>query len=275
MKINRFLRRDIAHSDLSFLLERTAPQVSDRLRLKEILETDSDFRNAFMTEEALFQRLLGDEETLVRLSPAMFFEILLRNAAQQIGARSYTLEKSGSLMTVPVFDANDTLALLQDQDVLLYLAHMLATFTRVKSFTYTFRVGPGFWRKIRFNDMDIESLIQFAGAVDDEYRFGLFKRIGDVCLFLLGIYPDFISGEHLYPYSKKRRPASSGRPRYAPAEYERKGRQFFRLAAEHQYAADLELQAVLWKLHTHFKMACKPLIFIADHYLSRKLQYIF
>jgi hypothetical protein len=271
----RFIRKELQDRDLLFLLETTAPDVSDRQRLKEIIENDSDFRTSFLTNEKLLQRLMSDDETLVRLTPIMFFEILLRNAAKKIGERSYTFERAGSLMTVPVLDAKYTTELLHNEEIILYLAHMLSTFTRVESYAYTFRIGPAVWRKIRFNDMDIESLIQFTGVVDDEYRFGLYKRIGDVCLFLMGIFPDFILGEHRYPFSKKRRPALPGRPRLAPGEYEKTGRQFYRMAAEQRNATELELDSVLWKLHAKFTEACKPLAFIAGHYLSHKMDYIF
>ena len=275
MVSKKFIRKELEDRDLAFLLEKTSQDVSDRWRLKEIIENDSDFRNAFFTDEKLFLRLMSDDETLVRLTPATFFEILLRNAAKKIGERSYTLERTGRLTIVPVFDAKDTLDLLHNDDMLLYLAHMLSTFTRVESYTYTFRIGPSVWRKIRFNDMDIESLIQFTGAVDEEYRFGLYKRIGDVCLFLLGIFPDCIAAEHRYPDTKKLRPVLAGRPRLAPSEYEKRGRQFYGMAAEQPSAADLELDSVLWTLHKKFQKACKPLYFIAGHYLSHKAKYLF
>jgi hypothetical protein len=271
----RLTRKDLLHSDVEFLLGKIAPDVSDRLRMKEILETDMDFRNAFLTEDKLLWSLMSDDETLVRLSPAMFFEILLRNAAKQMGRRSYTLEKVGTLMTIPVFDGDEMLAVLRDEDVLMYLAHMLATFTRLESYTYTFRVGPAVWREIRFNDLDLESLLKFVGAVDEEYRLGLYKRIGDVCLFLLGIFHDFTAAEHHYPSSKERRPALLGRPRLAASEYESRGSRFYRKAAEHRDAADLELEAVFWKLHANFEKLCKPLTFIADNYLYQKMHLIF
>jgi hypothetical protein len=44
-----------------------------------------------LTDEKLLQRLMSDDETLVRITPAMFFEILLWNAAKKIGERSYFL----------------------------------------------------------------------------------------------------------------------------------------------------------------------------------------
>ena len=275
MVSKKFIRKEIGDRDLAILLEKTTQEVSDRWRLKEIIENDSDFRNAFFTDEKLFQRLMADDETLVRLTPAIFFEILLRNAEKKIGERSYTLERTGRLTIVPVFDAKDTIDLLQNDELLLYLAHMLSTFTRVESYTYTFRIGPSVWRKIKFNDMDIESLIQFTGAVDKEYRFGLYKRIGDVCLFLMGIFPDFIAAEHRYPVTQKLRPVLAGRPRLAPSEYEKRGRQYYGMAAKQPSAAEFELDSVLWTLHERFKNACKPLTFIAGHYLSHKVNYLF
>jgi len=270
-----FIRRDLQEKDLAFIFENSAPAISDRQRLREVIETDSDFRNAFLTEETLLQRLISDDEALVRLTPALFFEILLRHTAKKIGERSYTLEKAGRLMTVPVFDSKDTLELLRNEEILLYLAHMLSTFTRIESYTCTFRAGPAVWRKIRFNDMDLESLIQLAGVAEEEHRFGLFKRIGDVCLFLLGMFPDFIESEHRYPFTQKPRPALPGHPRLAPSEYEKRGRHFYRLAAGQRTAADLEVSTVLWTLHAKFNKACKPLNFIAGHYLSQKLDSIF
>ena len=253
MPRNRLIDTTIQQSDLDFLLERTATDVSDRVGLKKVLETDPDVRNAFLTKEELLRALMSDDEVLVRLSPAFFFEILLRNAAKQMGRRSYTLEKSGGLMTVPVFDSQEMLGLLRDEGVLMYLAHMLSTFTRLESYTYTFRIGPGVWRKLRFNDMDLKSLLQFAGVVDENYRMGLYKRIGDLCLFLLGMFPNYISTEYRYPFSGKRRPAMPGHPRLSPSEYERKGRQFYRKAAEHDDATNLEIADIFWQLHTHFK----------------------
>jgi hypothetical protein len=64
----------------------------------------------------------------------------------------------------------DLVELLNQESVLDYLAHMLSSFTRINSYTISVRIGKGIWKKIRFNDLDIQSLKNFCGSVEDEYR---------------------------------------------------------------------------------------------------------
>jgi len=242
--------------------------------LKQIIQKDPDFRNAFLTEKTIFRRLMNDDEALLRISPALFFEILLRKGAKELGARSYTMEVSGTIQ-IPVFDTAAVVELLADDNVLLYLAHMLSTFTRVESYTFSVRIGPGIWQKIRFNDLDLQSLRQFAEAVAEEHRLGLYKRIADVCLFVLGIFPDYAEKSTRYPLSGKSRPHLPGQQRISPEQYEKDGRRFYELAAEHPTASDLQLSEVFRTLHQNFRRARKPLNYIAEHYLRYRRSYVF
>jgi hypothetical protein len=47
--------------------------------------------------------------------------------------------------------------LLAEEAVLTYLAEMLSFFTKIESYTITFKGEKGIWNKIRFNDLDIHS----------------------------------------------------------------------------------------------------------------------
>jgi hypothetical protein len=152
---------------------------------------------------------------------------------------------------------------------------MLSTFTRIESYTISFRIRKGFWRKIRFNDMDVTSLIRFSEAIEDEYRLGLYKRIADVCLFILGIFPDYVERSYRYPLSGEIRPPIGVSAKISPEEYEQKGQQFYKLAAEHQAAVETDLAEVFWALHENFQKAKKPLNFIADYYLTTKRHSLF
>jgi hypothetical protein len=270
----KFINRGLSDNDLDFLVETVSPEVSDRSRLKQIIQQDQDFRNAFLTERSIFRRLMDDDEALLRLSPALFFEILLRKGARELGARSFTLESSGT-MKIPVFDTTAVVELLADNNLLLYLAHMLSTFTRVESYTFSVRIGPGIWQKIRFNDLDLLSLRQFAEAVAEEHRLGLYKRIADVCLFVLGIFPDYAEKSDRYPLSGTPRPHIPGQRRISPEQYEKDGRRFYELAAEHPTASDLQLSEVFRTLHQNFQKARKPLNYIAEHYLRYRRSYVF
>ena len=178
-------------------------------------------------------------------------------------------------MTVPVFDSREVADFLSQEDLLLYLADMLSSFSRVENYTVSFRAKKGFWRTIRFSDLDLHSLMGLCDVVEDEYRLGFYKRIADICLFILGLFPDYVQREYQYPLSGEVRPSLSGKLRIPPEQYEEEGRRFYRLAAEHPAASDMDLAQVFWTLHGHFQKAKKPLNFIAEHYLHHRREAVF
>ena len=190
----------LSDSDLNFLVETVSPQVSDRANLKRIIREDEDLKSSYLADEKVFRRLMDEEDVLLKISAAMFFEILLRKAARDLGQRSYTIEKT-TTMKIPVFDTKELVALLNREPILGYLAHMLSSFTRINSYTVSVRIGPGIWKKIRFNDLDIHSLKNICDAVEIEYRFAFYKRIADICLFILGIFPNYAERNYRYPLS--------------------------------------------------------------------------
>jgi len=264
----------LSESDLDFLIDTVSPEVRDRPRLKQIIREDRDFRNRYIGDEKVFRRLMDDDELFLKISPTLFFEILLRKAANDLKQVSYTVEKT-STMRIPVFDTKDVVELLTKEQLLGYLAGMLASFTKVESYVISFRVRKGVWKKIRLNDLDIVSLMGLCEAVEDESRLGLYKMIADICLFILGIFPDYAERDYRYPFSGELRPQIRGKLRISPEDYEKEGRKFYRLAAEHHSARDLDLAEVFWALHGNFQKAKKPLNFIAEHYLHYKRHKLF
>ncbi len=259
----------LSDRDLDFLVETTAPEVSDKGRLKQIIREDEDFRSTFTGDQRVFRSVMDDDDIFLKISPSLFFEILLRRAASELENSSYTIEKEGTMM-IPVFDTDDVVEILTNRSLLLYLADMLSTFTRIESYALSFRVRKGVWKKIKFNDLDIHGLMAFADAVEERHRLRFYKRIADICLFVLGIFPDYAERDYRYAFSSEPRPQIGGRQRIAPEEYEKEGRRFYRLAAEHQSAKELALSDVFWALHKNLQKAKKPLNFIAEHYLRCK-----
>jgi hypothetical protein len=264
----------LSESDLDFLIESAAPHVTDKPKLKRVLREDEDFRNSFVTDERVFLRIMDDEEILLKISSTLFFEILLTRAVMELAQVGFTLEKTSS-MRIPVFDAKAVVDLLTNRGLIHYLAHMLSSFTKSESYTISFRVSKGIWKKVRFSDMDIESLLSFCETVDEKHRFILYKRIADICLFVLGIFPNYAERHYRYPQSGELRSAIGEQKRISPEEYERDGQKFYRLAAEHPSAGELNLSQVFWALHEHFLKAKKPLNFISEHYLPFKKQKLF
>ena len=67
----------LSENDLDFLIETVHPEVIDKLKLKQIIREDEAFRNTFIADEKVFRRLMDDEEIFLKISPTLFFEILL------------------------------------------------------------------------------------------------------------------------------------------------------------------------------------------------------
>jgi hypothetical protein len=259
----------LSERDLDFLVETVSPEVTDKPRLKQIIREEEDFRNTFISDEKVFRRLMDNEELFLKISPPLFFEILLRKAANDLEGVGYTVERT-STMRIPIFDTKDVVELLTNESLLGYLADMLSSFTKIESYAISFRVKKGIWKRARFNNLDILSLMNFCEAVEGEYRLSFYKRIADMCLFILGIFPDYAERDYRYPFSGQVRPQIRGKLRISPEDYEKEGRRFYKLAAEHQSAKELDLSEVFWALHGNFQKAKKPLNFIAEHYLQYK-----
>ncbi len=274
MRLGSYGRSKLSDRDVEFLVETTTPQVTDKARLKQILTEDEDFRDTFISDEAVFNRVVNDEEIFLKISPALFFEILLRRAAKELKESSFTVEKTGA-MKVPVFDTHEVVDLLSKRELITYLAEMLASFIKVRSYALSFRVKKGTWRKIQFNDLDLQTMMSFSEAVDENLKFGFYKRIADICLFVLGMFPEYVEREYRYPFSGEVRPSIGLKARISPEEYEKEGRKFYRLAAEHESAKSLDLSDVFWMVHGSFHVATKPLKFISERYLHYKKKNIF
>jgi hypothetical protein len=264
----------LTEADLDFLVAAAAPEVRDQAGLRRLIRTDEDFRNSFLEEKSVLKKVLSDEEACLKISPRLYFEILLRQTRRELETTQYTVERTGT-QKVAVFDAREVLDLLSRPEMLAYLAHMLSTFTRLESYSLAVRVGRGSWRKIRFNDLDIDSLICCSEWVEEDYRLGFFKRIADICLFILGLFPDFVRAQHRYPFSGELRPQLPGRARRTLTDYEEEGKRFYQLAAEHPAASSLKLSGIFELLYGRFHVAPKPLNFMAEHYLHYQRRHLF
>ncbi len=253
-------------ADLDFLVSAAAPGTRDASRLKRVLAEDEDFRNAFIEDDRTARTVISDREVFLKISPRLYFEILLRMLRRDLSGASHTLE-SGGFHKVAVFDARQVVALLGRPDVLPYLADMLASFTRVRSGSFSW-IAPGTaWHRVRFDDTDIDGLVRSVEFAGEEYRLDVYKRIADICLFLLAVFPEHVqaSSRAAAPGEPKPRPGRRGAR--TPEEYEEEGRKYYKLAAELPEAKDRELSEVFLLLHAGFQAARKPLALIAERYL--------
>ena len=267
-------REKWSHRDLRFVVKTLLPERSDPEHVMTLLREDHTLLKAMLQDDRLFHGLMIDEEAFVSVSPRFFFQVLLLRARRDLEQELYTIERR-QMQKVILFDANRVVALLADPAVNDYLAVMLASFTRINSTTIPIRVRQGVWHRLRVNDLDVDSLLRYAQILDEEYRFATYQRIGDACLFLTGLFPEYIGASQVYPHSKQPRPKLRGTLVHSFEDYEAYGRTFYHMAARHRRARKQGMVQILTTLSEQFILAEKPLAFIGERYLSLRKHHLF
>ena len=258
------LLNQYSDNDVKFLLETVNPRLVAKLNT---IKNDPQIIERMLDQESarLFQRIMFESggNVSATITPRFLFEILLRRAFVELQNKTFTIERTAS-QRIPVFDSKEVVQLLSEKRMLKYLADMLASFTRNESFTMPVRVRRGIWHRLRFSDMDVDSLLRLCEVADEERRFGLYKRIADLSLFILGIFPEYV----IRDFSYATQPHSFRRWRRSEGDYEELGRRFYRLAAEHQDAHLLEMSGVFHELEEKFTIAKKPLNYISGNFIQ-------
>src|SRR5215510_13784026 len=134
----------------------------------------------------------------VPASPFLVFAVSVQRAAAELASAGHVPERTGPRQRVPLFDAPALRDFLAAPARRLFLAELLASFTRVASGRYRSRVG-GRLRTRRFSELDPVRLAGLLEAVPRAERPGVYRRLGDVTLFLTGVFPDYAATAVLGP----------------------------------------------------------------------------
>jgi hypothetical protein len=255
-----------SNDDLAFLIDTLMPNTTDRQRMIRLLREDEEILEGMLADEKVLHKLLDEPSfNLLRVSPALFFRVLLARVKLDLERQPWTLEKTSRLSMV-LFDSPQVVELLSNKEVQDYLAALLVSFVRVNSFSTTVRVRSGVWRRVRFSDFDIDSLLRYGNALEESQRFPAYKRIADICLFTLGIFSP--------PKSSQEAPLALLNAglrmalRRSREDYIAQGGTFYRLASQHRDAADEKLADVLALLSEKIALAAKPLTVMSAKYLA-------
>jgi hypothetical protein len=260
--------------DLKFVVQTLVPERKDPEHVVELLRDDDEILDAMLQDTRLFQQLMDDEEILLSVSPHFFFKVLLLRTRRDMAREVYTIERR-NLQRIALFDAHRVVDLLAQPEIIDYLAGLLASFTRVRTTTIPIRVRQGIWYRLKVSDLDVDSLIRYSRFVKEEDYFAVFRRIGDACLFLTGIFPEYISAQTVYPHSGQPRPRLKGSLFHDLDDYEGYGQAFYRRASADQQAETAGLREVMKTLSRDFVLAEKPLTFLATRYLSLRKRQLF
>ena len=146
----------------------------------------------------VFEAVFGSPDDLapgrarqpVPVSPFLTFAVAVHRSAAELASVDHVAERAGLRRRVPLFDAPELRDFLGSPARRLFLAELLASFTRVASGRYRVRSG-GRTRTRRFSELDPVRLAGLLDGVPDADRPGVYRRLGDVSLFLAGVFPDY------------------------------------------------------------------------------------
>ena len=254
-----------SESDLLFLIRIFMPGCDDKGRMVRVLRDDEEILEGMLNNEKIFEYLMNDTEPLIRVTPYLFFSVLLARVKSELEHTPYTVERdTGNRMIV--FDGGEVTALLNKKKIQTYLADMLVSFIRINSFSIPVRIRKGVWRRLKFSDFDINSLVEYSRHLDEEQRFQTYKRIADICLFTLGIFSEYVDAPGRY--TKRSRHPLGLTAQKSRKEYIEYGIHFYKAAARKEAAQIQDLDKVFMSLAESFNLAVKPLAFLANNYLA-------
>jgi hypothetical protein len=210
----------------------------------------------------------------VLVSPFLAFSVAVCRAVTDLSRHDYLPERSGLRQRIPVFDAPELRDFLGSAARRLFLAELLASFTRVASGRYRVRSG-GRSRTRRFSELDPVRLAGLLEATPEESRPGIYRRLGDVSLFLAGVFPDYAAAHALGQVDVARLLRAARVPRAerdglaaAPALdlFEYLGARWYRAALAAAPVRTARL-TVVGEVAGQFRQARRILNHVADQYL--------
>ncbi len=231
-----------------------------------------------LEQPGVFRAVLDAEETArgwaVPASPFLVFAVFVQQAAAELASMDHVPERTGLRQRVPLFDAPALRDFLGEPARRLFLAELLASFTRLASGRYRVQVG-GRTRIRRFSELDPVRMAGLLDAVPQAERPGVYRRLGDVALFLTGVFPDYATTRALgpldtgrllraarLPFSERERLAA--RPAMELWEY--LGARWYRAARE-LAPVDTARVVVVGDVASRFRQARRVLNHLADRYL--------
>jgi hypothetical protein len=178
-----------------------------------------------------------------------------------------------------VFDAGRLREFCVEPDRKLFVVEHLTSYTRVVSGPLWVRRGRR-WRRERFSELDPARLAAMVDTVREPEQVGIYRRLGDLALFLTGVFPDHALRRAVHPIELERLlrsvPAEEGRPRLDDIEalagargaagvLEWLGPRWYRAAASRTPLAGMS--RLLGDIADRFDQARRFLNVLADRYL--------
>jgi len=247
-------------------------------------------------EPALIDEVLGDQAVfeavyleaasgrgwLLAASPFLVFAVATRRAMHDLDHMPYLQEWVGPRQRIPVFVADELRDFAADPQRRLFLAELLASYTHVDSGSIWVRSGSRLRRR-RFSELDLMRLASMLDALPEELHSGVYRRLGDLALFLTGVFPDHTAARMFRPVDLQRlgravllssrsglaveRLQEALEGRGAVGLLEVLGERWYQLAVATSTQPARERMAVVSEIAERFDQARRLLNHVTDHYV--------
>ncbi len=247
----------------------------------EALRRDPGLVDRTLASDAAAHHLLRhgaddpEREPLLRASPFLTFAVAVERVAEELRGATYVQEWVGPRQRIPLLGADDLAELLADGRRRVFLATLLTSYTRVASGS-VWRETPRGWRRQRYSELDPVELASTLDALPEARHPMVHRRLGDLSLFLAGVFPDHTASRAFRPIDLHRlgRAAEVGgtsgetlgealESRGGVGLLDQLGARWYRLAARAQAPATPLLEAIA----DRFVQARRALNVLADRHL--------
>jgi len=126
------------------------------------------------------------------VSPQLLFWVLAHAAASELREASFVPEWAGQHSRLPVFDVEPIHDFVADATRLMFLGTLLASYVVPKP-------AP-----VPADPMDLESLASWVDQAMPADRVVLLRRLGDLALFMTGVFPDRTGSSPIRPVVAER-----------------------------------------------------------------------
>lgn len=244
--------------------------------MRSRLKSRPDAANDLLSSEDLFEVIFGDrraDSMEVGVTPFLVFGVLVNKVARDLAETSFVPEWVGAGQRLPVFDVDTLEDFIADGLRRYFVIEFLASFTKIASGAVWVRTSRGYRRR-RFSELDPVSLAEMVDALPQHQRAAGYRRLGDVSLFLSGVFPDHTTRNTLGELARARLARSAGIEESEAFSDDDEVR-FFEIVGRGWYGRAIDSASVstgvgpeyLRDVADHFTDARRFLNFLSDRYL--------
>ncbi|HKX76366.1 MAG TPA: hypothetical protein VJR05_13355 [Acidimicrobiia bacterium] len=255
------------------VLARAAGFEEDPGRLRTRLRDQPEALDQLLSSPTVYESLFGRElfDPGNRISPFLLFGVLVHRAAADLDQVSYVAEWTGPNQRLPILDVGSLREVVEAGSRRFFLIELLTSFTRVASGSTLIRTRRGYRRR-RFSELDPVSLVGMVEQLPVEQRPAGYRRLGDVALFLCGVFPDHTARHPLRPADWHLLAESAGVASPVDHEldaYEKVGAGWYRRTVETATGMAGAGPRILLEVADRFQAARRFLNYVTDRYLYR------